>query len=178
LHDLLLRAASRELARRASSSFLSGQDRDDVAHEAADDAMMAILRKLPEFRGESRFTTWAYRFAVLEVSHKVGRRYWASSRVVPLEVADWAAFEDRMGLSPQDSAEGRELADAVRAAVDNLTPRQRELFVAIVVNGVPLDAMVARLGTNRNAIYKVIFDARRKIRAELVTKGYLDPVGG
>jgi RNA polymerase sigma-70 factor, ECF subfamily len=179
LHDLLVRVAAKELGRRASASFLSGRDRDDLAHEVADDAMVAILRKLPEFRGESRFTTWAYRFAVLEVSNKIGRRYWTwSARVVPLDGADWPAFEDRMGLSPQKSVEARELAGAVRAAVENLTPHQRELFVAIVVNGVPLDAMVAKVGTSRNAIYKVIFDARRKIRRELVTKGYLEAVDG
>jgi RNA polymerase sigma-70 factor (ECF subfamily) len=65
----------------------------------------------------------------------------------------------------------------VRAAVDNvLTDRQRHVFVALVVDGIPLDALAAKMATDRNALYKVMFDARRKIRAELVTKGYLiDP---
>ncbi|WP_344157755.1 sigma-70 family RNA polymerase sigma factor [Nocardioides koreensis] len=177
LHDLLVRVASRELSRRLSASYLGGQDRDDLAHEVAADAMVAILKKLPEFRGESRFTTWAYKFAVLEVSNKLGRSYWTwVGRTVALDTADWAQFEDRMALAPEKSAEARELADALRSAVGNLTPRQREVFVAIVVNGVPLDAMVAKLGTSRNALYKVVFDARRKIRAELVANGHLNPV--
>ena len=64
---------------------------------------------------------------------------------------------------------------ALHRAVDEvLTDRQREIFVAIVLNGVPLDALVAELGTNRNAIYKMLFDARRKLRAALVANGHLD----
>ena len=61
-----------------------------------------------------------------------------------------------------------------RAVDDVLTDWQRRLFVAIVVNGVPLDALVAEFGSNRNAIYKTLFDARRKLRAKLVANGYLD----
>jgi RNA polymerase sigma-70 factor, ECF subfamily len=176
LHALLLRVAFHELARRASAAGIEGPERDDLAHQAAADAMLAVLEKLPEFRGESRFTTWAYRFVVLEVSSKVGRHYWRrpSTRAVNLESEDWARFEDVMGLRPEQHAESRDLAAAVRRAVDGLTEHQRELFVTIVVAGVPLDAVVDQRGTSRNAVYKAIFDARRKIRAALVADGYLD----
>jgi RNA polymerase sigma-70 factor (ECF subfamily) len=176
LHGLLLRVALHELGRRAAAAEITGPERADLAHQATADAMLAILAKLPEFRGESRFTTWAYKFVVLEVSSKLGRHYWRrpSTRAVHLEDERWERFEDTMGLHPEQHAEGRDLAAAVRRAVDALTDHQRELFVAIVVDGVPLDAMVERLGTNRNAIYQVIFGARRKIRAALVAEGYLD----
>ena len=71
-------------------------------------------------------------------------------------------------------AEWRDLAAALRRAVDEvLTPRQRQVFVAIVLNGVPLDALVLELGSSRNTIYKVLFDARRKLRSVLVANGYL-----
>jgi len=146
LHGLLVRAAVRELRRREAGTWVPGQELDDLAHQAAGDAMVALLGKLGSFRGESRFTTWAYRFVILEVSSELGRHYWRQHPV-----------------------------KAVRQAVDEtLTEHQRRLFVAVVLNEVPLDALVARLGTNRNAVYKVIFDARRKIRGFLVANGYLE----
>ena len=179
LHALLLRVAFHELSRRASAAGIEGPERDDLAHQAAADAMLAVLEKLPEFRGESRFTTWAYRFVVLEVSSKLGRHYWRrpSTRAVHLEGEAWAGFEDAMGLRPEDEAEAHDLARAVRRAVDGLTQHQRDLFVAIVVDRVPLDAVVDQRGITRNAVYKTIFDARRKIRATLVADGYLDERG-
>jgi RNA polymerase sigma-70 factor, ECF subfamily len=175
LHGLLVRVAARELRRREAGAWISGRELDDLAHQAADDAMVAILGKLGSFRGESRFTTWAYRFVMLEVSSKLGRHYWRQHPVEHLEAEDWDRLPDRLGADPGADAEHAELVKAVRQAVDvTLTEHRRFLFVAVVLNEVPLDALVARLGTNRNAIYKVIFDARRKIRAFLVANGYLE----
>jgi RNA polymerase sigma-70 factor, ECF subfamily len=174
LHEMLLRAALREARRRGARSRVTGPELDDLAHQAASDAMVAILGKLSTFRGESRFTTWAYRFAVLEVSSKLGRHYWRNPTVA-LDSEEWDQLPDRLGLDPGVRAEAAELVAAVRRAVDGLlTAHQRRVFVAIVVNGVPLDALVARLEVSRNAIYKVVFDARRKIRAALAADGYLD----
>jgi RNA polymerase sigma-70 factor, ECF subfamily len=177
LHDLLVRVAMREVHRRFSG--FSGQELEDLAHQAADDAMVAILGKLDTFRGESRFTTWAYRFVVLEVSSKLGRHYWRQHPAEYLETESWDRLPDRLGgTGPGEHAEQAELVKAVRQAVDEtLTGHQRRLFVAVVLNEVPLDALVTSLGTNRNAIYKSIFDARRKIRAFLVANGYLEERG-
>jgi RNA polymerase sigma-70 factor (ECF subfamily) len=175
LHGLLVRVAVRELRRRDAGTWMSGRDLDDLAHQAADDAMLAILGKLGSFRGESRFTTWAYRFVVLEVSSKLGRHYWRQHPAEHLEAEDWDRLPDRLGAGPGEDAEHAELVNAVRQAVDEtLTEHQRRLFVAVVLNEVPLDALVARLGTNRNAAYKAVFDARRKIRGFLVANGYLE----
>jgi RNA polymerase sigma-70 factor (ECF subfamily) len=174
LHDMLLRVARSELSRRSPSLRISGPELDDLAFQAAADAMMAITSKLPTFRGESRFSTWAYRFVVLEVSTKIGRHFWREFGV-SFDEQNWDRLPDRFGLNPAHEAEGRELAAAVRSAVeDELSERQRRVFVALVLNGVPLDALVIELGTNRNAVYKMMFDARRKLRAALVAKGYLD----
>jgi RNA polymerase sigma-70 factor, ECF subfamily len=173
LHGLLLRAARAELGRRAGQHPITGPEPDDLAHQPAADALLAITAKLAEFRGESRFTTWAYKFVVLEVSSKLGRHFWQRPSV-PLDAADWERLPDRFGTSPADHAERRDLAAAVRRAVEeDLTERQRRVFIAIAVNGVPLDALVVRLGSSRNAIYKTMFDARRKVRAALVANGYL-----
>ena len=145
-----------------------------MAHQAAADAMVAITAKLGQFRGESRFTTWAYKFVIFEVSTKIGRHFWRNPTVA-MDAEDWDRLPDRFGLDPARESEWRDLMAALHRAVDEvLTDRQREIFVAIVLNGVPLDALVAELGTNRNAIYKMLFDARRKLRAVLVANGYLD----
>jgi RNA polymerase sigma-70 factor, ECF subfamily len=174
LHALLLRAARAEAGRRAVRTGIGGPELDDLAHQAADDALLAILRRLDSFRGDSRFTTWAYKFAVLEVASKLGRHFWTRP-TASLEPELWDQLPARLGPTPESSAEAGELVSAVRGAVDaTLTDRQRSIFVALVVDGIPLDALAVRMQTDRNAIYKVMFDARRKIRAALVTNGYLD----
>jgi RNA polymerase sigma-70 factor, ECF subfamily len=108
------------------------------------------------------------------VSAKLGRHFWRRPDV-PLEAEDWDRLPDRLGFEPARASEWRDLLAALRRAVDTeLTARQREVFVALVLNGVPLDALAARLGSSRNAIYKMMFDARRKLRAALAANGYLD----
>jgi len=174
LHEMLLRIARSELRRRGGQLRVTGPELDDLGYQAAADALLAIMAKVGQFRGESRFTTWAYKFVIFEVSAKVGRHFWASPPV-PMDAGDWDRLPDRFGLEPAREAERRELADAVRRAVDEqLTPRQRQVFVAIVLDGVPLDALAIRLGSTRNALYKTMFDARRKLRASLAANGYLD----
>ena len=173
LHELLLRIARRELARRGPRLAITGPELDDLAYQAAADALLAITGKVRQFRGESRFTTWAYKCVMLEVSAKIGRHFWRHPSV-PLGTEQWEQLPARFGFDPAREAEWRDLAAAVRRAVDTeLTPRQREVFAAIVVNGVPLDALVVSLGSSRGAIYKVMFDARRKLRAALAANGYL-----
>ena len=173
LHALLLRVARSELRRRRQSE-ISGPELDDLAHQAAADALLAILAKVDRFRGESRFTTWAYRFVILEVSTKLGRHFWRTSRP-PMAVEDWERLPDRFGVDAHRQAEWRELVVALREAVDDeLTAHQRRIFVAIVLQGVPLDALVIELGSNRNAVYKALFDARRKLRVALAANGYMD----
>jgi RNA polymerase sigma-70 factor (ECF subfamily) len=174
LHELLVRVARSEVNRRAHSRGITGPELEDVAHQAAADALMAVVEKVSQFRGESRFTTWACRFVILEVSMKLGRHFWRSAPT-PIDGEDWDVLPDRFGLSPARRAEWRELVAALRRAVDEeLTPHQRRIFVAIVLRGIPLDALVVELGSNRNAIYKTLFDARHKLRAALVTRGFLD----
>jgi len=168
LHELLTRAARREVRRRAPRLGIAGPELDDLAHQAASDAMLAVLAKLATFRGESRFTTWAYAFVMFEVSTKVGRHFWRHP-AVPMDAEDWDRLPDRFGLDPQREAEWGAVVAGVRRAVDEvLTPHQRRVFVAIVLNHTPLESVVAELDSNRNAVYKTMFDARRKIRAFLV----------
>jgi RNA polymerase sigma-70 factor (ECF subfamily) len=178
LHGLLLRVARAELRRRNSRSLIAGPELDDLAYQVSADAMVAITAKLDQFRHESRFTTWAYRFVILEVSNKLGRHFWRSPDV-SIDEEDWDRLPGSFGLDPQRRAEWQELIDALRRAIDEtLTPRQRRLFVAIILNGVPVDALAVELGSNRNAIYKALFDTRRKLRQTLVANGYMNSETG
>src|SRR5438552_2812305 len=103
---------------------------EDLATQAAADALMAIMRKLHTFRGDSRFTTWAYKFALLEAAVKVRTRTW-QEREVPLEDDGWAQLADRRA-APDTDAETAELIDAVRRAIaETLTPHQRTALIAI-----------------------------------------------
>jgi RNA polymerase sigma-70 factor (ECF subfamily) len=170
---LLLRVARAELHRRRAQLHIAGPELDDLAYQAAADALLAITGKLGQFRGESRFTTWAYKFVIFEVSAKIGRHFWRRP-TVPMEAEDWDQLPDRFGMGPAEHAQWQGLISALRRAVEEeLTERQRRVFVAIALNGVPLDALVVELGSSRNAIYKTMFDARRKLRAALAANGYL-----
>jgi RNA polymerase sigma-70 factor, ECF subfamily len=176
LHDLLRRAAQHELRRREGrpGSF-AGPERDDVAHQCADDALMKILARIDDFRGLSRFTTWAYTFVIFEVSTKLARHAWRHHPPSAAELT-WDHLPDTHAPAPGEQAERREqLAALARAIEDDLTPRQREVFVAIALNDVPIDVLALQLDTNRNAIYKNLFDARRKLRAGLAAAGH--PLG-
>jgi RNA polymerase sigma-70 factor, ECF subfamily len=174
LHGALVRVARSELSRRHSQFNVSGPELDDLAHQAAADAMVAIMAKLGQFRGESQFTTWAYKFVMFEVSSKIGRHFWRNPQV-PMDTEDWDRLPDRFGFDPAGESERRDFVRAVRRAVDeDLTEHQRQIFVTLVLDGVPLDALADKLGSSRNAIYKTMFDARRKLRASLVANGYLD----
>jgi RNA polymerase sigma-70 factor, ECF subfamily len=173
LHALLLRAASFELSRRRGQlSSLSAAERHDLAVQAADDAMMAVLARLGDFRGLSRFSTWAYKFALLEAATKARRMAWRD-RELPRPPEDWAALADPDGR-PETAAEHAELLAAVRTAVaEVLTPHQREVLLTVVAGRVPLDVLAERRGTTRGALYKTIHDARRKLRAHLAGAGLL-----
>ena len=174
LHDLMLRAARFELGRRrAALSHVRGEDIEDLAVQAADDALVALLGKLHTYRGASRFTTWAYKFALLEAGVRVRRRAWQGREVV-LEPESWPELADA-GPSVEERREGAELLAALKSAVrEQLTPHQRAVFTALALNEVPIDVLSERLGTTRGALYKTLHDARRKLRAELAAGGFVE----
>jgi len=172
LHELLLRAARFEINRRRHAlPHLRGDDWDDLAQQSADDALVAIVRKLPEFRGDSRFTTWAYKFALLEAAVSLRRRAW-QGRELPLADEGWEVLV-APSQSPASSTETNELLSAVSDSIaDTLTPHQREVLVATTLDGVPIDVLAERLNTTRGALYKTLHDARRKLRARLEQLGF------
>jgi len=171
LHAHLLKAARYEVARRrASFPHLRGDDFDDLAQQSADDALVAVLGKLDDFRGDSRFTTWAYKFALFEAGTKIRRRAW-QGREVPLRPESWSLFT-QAGATPHEEAETAELLIALQNAMrTQLSAHQREVLVAVTLNDVPIDVLAERLNTTRGALYKTIHDARRKLRRALAAGG-------
>ena len=171
LHALLLRAARFEAARRrASLPHIRASELDEIALEAADDALMSILQRLDNFQGLSRFTTWAYKFALLEAAVKLRKRAW-QGREIPLADDEWSGFSTG-GIGPAGAAEQSELLAAVQAGIAALTPHQRRVLVALAVNGVAIDVLAERLGTTRGALYKTLHDGRRNLRAYLGERGF------
>ena len=172
LHALLVRAARFEVARRrATLPHLRGEFLEDLAIQSADDALVAVLAKLDDFRGDSRFTTWAYKFALLEAAVRLRRLAW-QGREVPLDSEAWGVFAAAHS-SPERDVELRELLDAVRAAIDeHLSEHQRHVLISTTIAGVPIDVLAERLDTTRGALYKTLHDARQKLRQRLAQQGF------
>ena len=171
LHALLLRGARFEVARRrATLPHLRGDELADIAMEAADDALMSVLRRLDDFQGRSRFSTWAYKFALLEAAVRLRKRAW-QGREIPLEPETWNLFASAR-LAPDDQLEVSAVLDAVRQGIaDELTPHQRRVLVALAIDGVPIDVLAERLGSTRGALYTTLHAARRKLCAHLDERG-------
>ena len=122
-----------------------------------------MLGKLDTFRGASRFTTWAYKFALLEAGVKARRRAWHGREVADRRGA-LARDPRRRACPPTSGSSSRSSLRAMQRAVrTELTPHQREVFVALALNGVPIDVLAERLGSTRGALYKTL--ARRPPQA-------------
>ena len=171
LRAVLLRAAGFEVHRRRGlQPGLRGGDLQDIVEQSADDALVSILRKLDSFRGDSRFTTWAYKFALYEAAANMRKLAW-QGREIPVADEDWALIADR-SQAPERGAEMAELLAAIREEIATaLSPHQREVLVALALNEVPIDVLAERLNTTRGALYKTLHDARRKLRTSLTARG-------
>ena len=171
LHGILVRASRHQVWRlRDLLPGAGAGELEDLAQQAADDALVAVLRQLDTFQGRSRFTTWAYKFGVLHAGVAVRRQAWRN-REVPLP--DTLALIDT-SPTPAALSEAAHLARAVEAAITTaLTPHQRRVTLALLVEEVPIDVLADRLGSTRNALYKTLHDARRRLRTALTDGGYL-----
>jgi RNA polymerase sigma-70 factor (ECF subfamily) len=170
LHGVLLRATRFEVRRRGAAMHVRGGDQEDLAQQCADDALLAVLSRLDDYRGESRFTTWAYKFGLYEAAVRMRRLAW-QHREIPLEPEWWPMLADP-GATPQHEVEMRDLIAALRDAIErDLTPHQREVVVALALNEVPIDVLGERLNTTRGALYKTLHDGRRKLRAAIAAQG-------
>jgi len=171
LHALLLKEARHEVRRRtAGLAHPSGRDLDDLATQAADDALVAILAKLGQFRGDALFTTWARRFAAVEVPGEIRRRL-GHTREAPMDSEQWLS-DPAIGDDPEQLVEARELVRAVgRLIAADLTPHQRRVLLSLTIEEISTKALAARLDSTPGALYKTLHDARRNLRVGLPTPG-------
>ncbi len=160
--------------------YLAGMDEEARAHLAEDcaqEALLSILSQLHQFRGESRFTTWAYNFAVNKAMTAVRRVRWKDVSLEALmdDEAPASAFsrEAAPGANPEQQAQANEAWAVVQQVIEHeLTERQRAALRGVVIQDIPLDEVAQALGANRNGAYKLLHDARRKLKAKLLERGF------
>lgn len=163
LHAILVRAARFELLRRRGAWSDSSESVEDLAVQSADNALSALITKLDDYRFESRFTTWAYKFAILEAAVLARRRSW-QERELPTDPQAWLSVSDATADLTENLAVRDQLRQIAVAIRTELSPHQQEVLTALALDGVPIDVLAERLNTTRGALYKTLHDARRKLR--------------
>ena len=156
---------------------LAEQDLAQMAEDLAQDATLRVLDNLSNFRGESRFTTWATKIAIrLAISDLRRSRYKDFSLDELTADGDLLPVSTRLAASasptPEKVAERDDVMEKIELALkEALTERQYQALVAVALKGIPMDVLAERMGTNRNALYKLIHDARRKLKNHLEAQG-------
>jgi RNA polymerase sigma-70 factor (ECF subfamily) len=167
LGALLVRAAEFEVARRREELSASAPDAPRrIAREAADSALADVLRRLDDYAGASRFTTWAAKFALLEAAVMVRIAAW-DGRALP----DDSRARALAGSGGPPGGDDDDAAALRQAIVDALNEDERGVILALALNGVPIDVLAHRLGTSRGALYETLRTARRRLRAHLGERG-------
>ncbi|HZW03927.1 MAG TPA: sigma-70 family RNA polymerase sigma factor [Anaerolineaceae bacterium] len=179
LRELLLRAALYTLVTHLDDlQQIDENDRVALAEDCAQDAVQAVLARLDDFRGESKFTTWAYKFGVNMALTRARRERWKPISLDALseqdDTLDWLQWQESLGaenseLPALQEEVGRVIREVIRT---ELTDRQRQVLKWIAFDDVPMDVVVERLASNRNAIYKMLHDARLKVKRQLAAHGY------
>ncbi|MGE5374586.1 MAG: RNA polymerase sigma factor [Bacteroidota bacterium] len=179
LRDLLLRAALYFFSRNPGD--VQGLNREETvqrAEDCAQDALMAVMEHLSDFRGDSKFTTWAYKFAINKALVAARRERWKGVSLDDLTLSDESSSYEWLqemseDTTPEKSAMQSEIQSVIREIIQrDLTDKQRQVLVWMVFHEVPLDEVVRHLGTNRNAVYKMLHDARRKLKIGLEQHGF------
>ncbi|MCC7161154.1 MAG: sigma-70 family RNA polymerase sigma factor [Anaerolineae bacterium] len=155
---------------------LARAELEQVAQDLAQDALLTILKHLDEFRGESKFTTWAYRFAINMSLVEARRQRWKNvslDKILENSQLPDLQFEDKDSPDPDRRAQQREVWETVRDVIENdLTARQRAILTAVVFDDVPVDVVTKEFRMNRNAVYKMVHDARAKLKRRLEDRGF------
>ena len=173
LHALLVRAARHQVGRMAEAHQLGEARREEIVHATADAATVSVLARVGAFEGRSRFTTWAYKFGILQAAVEVRRASWRTREIDLYSIPEPVST----AMSPEDFTEASDLTHAVRRSIEaDLTPHQRRVVLSLLVDGVPIDVLAERLSTTRNALYKTLHDARKRLRGSLVAQGLINTV--
>lgn len=177
LRGVLMRASMYTLRRtQYRVADWDAEELAQLAEDSAQEALLAILERLGDFRGESRFTTWAFKFAVNKALLRARRESWRRISLDGLlaarEMPELPLPAEQSETDPDRAAWRAEVWETLRDVINNeLTPRQRAILIAMTFDDVPLDQVVEYFNSNRNAIYKNLHDARRKLKAQLEARG-------
>lgn len=168
----------RQLLQRALSGFLARQSGPanpqpkDLAEECVQEATLLILSKLDQFRGDSQFTTWAYSIAVRVALGQLRKRVWQTTAVEEARLGEAAPAWPTDSPGPERSLEQRQAWALLSELIEtSLTPLQRKALIAHAFQEMPLDLVAEWLGSNRNSVYKLIHDARKRLKAALLARG-------
>jgi RNA polymerase sigma-70 factor, ECF subfamily len=180
LRDILLRAALYFFSRNLSD--FKGMSRDDIlqrAEDCAQDALIAVMNHLKDFRGDSKFTTWAYKFAINTALMAARRERWKGVSLDELSeggegaFSEWVMLDKSEGVTLEKAAMQNELRGVIRNVIEReLTEKQRQVLLLMAFKEVPMDEVVRYLGTNRNSVYKLLHDARLKLKSSLQARGF------
>ncbi len=180
LRTLLLRASQYTFNRNLNDFWRLGREEIlQLAQDCAQDALIAVLDHLQDFRGDSKFSTWAYKFAINISLMAARREKWKGVSLDELPETGEGAFSEWLirdysdGNMPEQSAMQSQLVQALRKAIEqDLTDKQRQVLNLMIFNEVPMDEVVRYMGTNRNSVYKLLHDARRKLKGSLQSQGF------
>ena len=180
LRDLLLRTVLFFFSRNLGDfDRLTRDEILQLAEDCAQEALIAVLNHLADFRGDSKFTTWAYKFAINFALMTARRERWKGISLDQLSFVDggspaeWAMQGKEPSLTPDQFVMQVEILETIREVIEqDLTDKQRRVLILMVFNEVPMDEVARQLGTNRNAIYKMLHDARRKMKYRLQARGF------
>jgi RNA polymerase sigma-70 factor (ECF subfamily) len=180
LRNILLRASLYFFNRNVGDfQGLSQAEILQRAEDCAQDALMAVMEHLSDFRGDSKFSTWAYKFAINKAMMFARHERWKGFSLDELtetgesNYSEWVVQDKYDGLAPEQSAIQSELRTLIRNVIEqDLTEKQRQVLLLMVFNEVPMDEVVWRLKTNRNSVYKLLHDARRRLKSCLLERGF------
>ena len=169
----------RKVLRRGLIYTLSNRIKTDLETQVDDftqDAILRILDKIDTFRGESRFTTWAQKVAVRVAFTELRRQRWKDISIEDLMPEDSGDFTPLVladpGPDPEKLATQTLLTEMIETMLNEvLTERQRTAMLAIMKGGMPIEEVAKRMDTNRNALYKLLHDARKQMRKLILEKG-------
>ncbi|NIM92360.1 MAG: sigma-70 family RNA polymerase sigma factor [Anaerolineales bacterium] len=163
--------------RRSDLTHLSIIELEQLADDCSQEAIIRILNKLDTFKGRSRFTTWASKIAMNTTSGILRRRYWKDLSFQTEdengeETSIIKFLENVKSETPEQSYEKIEIYQILRNVIQKeLTTRQRDVLTDLLIQGIPMDVVAERLGTNRNNVYKIMHDARKKLKKGLIEVG-------
>lgn len=163
---------------RSDMDHLADSEVEDMAEDFVQEALLQVQDKLHQFEGRSKFTTWASKIAVRQALAELRRARWRDFSLDNLmgETEFTPSFlvqEGGPGLPEQTTVQSEALQAVAEVINEELTERQRAALIALTVHGVSMEVVAAELGTNRNALYKLLHDARKRLKSRLAERGFL-----